>query len=202
MKPELQKVYAFLVASPDRATLIEAVDELLLAFRRNPSLFVLPKVYKWATPLIEEFAYDFEGWVTFARQIVDEFPKRTEERRPLQILYRKLNMRHDAIIRRERLKRALAKYIEVHGDFESPMEARDYERMLFQYWKASREAVLVRLRLDSPDGKASAEERRDACDAYWESVRAKIDAGDVPTLAGVRKLRDDTVRILDLLKGK
>lgn len=198
MEKELHETYSYLVADPKRAELVEAADELILAFRRNPKLFVLPKTYKWATALIEHFAYDLEGWTNFVRQIVDEFPKRSEERRPIQIVYRKLNTRHDASIRRERLKRALKKYVEVHGDFESASQARDYERLLFQSWSAARKNVLIKLRLESDSGKATAEERRDACDKFWAEIREQIDAGNIPSLTEVIILRDEAIKLSSL----
>lgn len=198
MEKELHEVYSYLVSSHNRAELVEAADELLLAFRRNPKLFVLPKTYKWATPLLENYAHDLEGWVTFVRQVVDEFPKRSEERRPIQLVYRKLNTRHDASIRRERLKRALEKYVELYGEFESSAQAREYERLLFQSWSAARKTVLVKLRLSSDSGKVSAEERRDACDKFWEEIRRQIDTGKVPSLAEVIILRDEAIKLNDL----
>lgn len=199
MDRELHEAYSYLVSTPKRAELVEAADELILAFRRNPKLFILPNTYKWANPLIENFAYDLEGWVGFVRSLVDEFPKRSEERRPLQIVYRKLHQRHDAVIRRERLKRALAKYVEVYGDFASSAEARDYERLLFQSWSAARKNTLVKLRLASETGKTSAEERRDACDQFWEAIRQQIDAGKIPSMAEVIILRDEAIKLGDLL---
>ena len=198
MDKELHETYSYLVSSPNRAELVEAADELLLAFRRNPKLFVLPNTYKWATPLIETFAFDLEGWTSFVRQLVDEFPKRSEERRPIQIVYRKLNTRHDAVIRRERLKRALEKYIEVHGDFASATEAREYERLLFQSWSAARKNPLIKLRLESETGKTTAEERREACDRFWDLIRQQIEAGKIPSMAEVIILRDEAIKLNDL----
>lgn len=195
MVKELHETYSYLVSSPKRAELVEAADELILAFRRNQKLFILPNTYKWATPLIETFALDLEGWVAFVRQIVDEFPKRSEERRPMQLVYRKLNTRHDAVIRRERLKRALEKYIEVHGDFASSAEAREYERLLFQSWSAARKNALIKLRLESENGKTTAEERRDVCDRFWEAIRQKVEAGKIPSLAEVIILRDEALKL-------
>jgi hypothetical protein len=202
MQKELHEVYSYLVANPDRAELVEAADELILAFLRNPKLFILPNAYKWATPVVEHFAYDLEGWVSFVREVLNEFPKRSEERRPLQLVYRKLYMRHDAVIRRERLRRAMVRYAEVYDEPLEPADYRDYERLLFQYWRAQRETLLLRLRLDSPDGKSTAEDRRELCDKFWAEIRVKIDAGEIPTLPQLRVLRDEAVRILDLLKGK
>lgn len=199
MEKELHETYSYLVSNPKRAELIEAADELILAFGRNPKLFVLPNTYKWATPLIEHFAYDLEGWVSFVRNLVDEFPKRVEERRPVQIVYRKLNNRHDAVIRRERLKRALEKYVEVHGPFESTTQARDYERLLFQSWSAARKNLLSKLSRESDSGKASAEERRAACDVFWAEIRQQIEAGKVPSFTEVLILRDEALKLGDLL---
>ena len=199
MNPELHEIYAYLVSASDRAELIEAADELILAYNRNPKLFVLPKTYQWATPLIEHFAYDLAGWVEFVRQITDEFPKRSEERRPVQQVYRKLNVRHDAAIRRERLRKAVLKYVDVYGEFDSKQDAENYQKWLFQYWTAARRVRLAQL---SASGKVSAEERRSVCDEFWGSISKQISEGKLPHIDEVRRLRDEAVNLDSFVSGR
>ena len=199
MDKELQEVFAFLVSSPDRAELVEIADAQIQSYLVNPSVYIIPKAYKWSTPLVEQFAYDLEGWVAFVRELLNEFPKRSDVRMPLQVVYRKINVRLDAAVRRARLKRAVTKCEELYGPFDSPLEARDYERILFQYWKAAREIEIAKLQI-AFGGKASAESKASLCDDYWLRVETAIAAGEIPNPQSVKELRDQAVKTLDLIR--
>lgn len=196
MDRELQTVFAYLVSSPDRARMIEAVDAYIGAFLKTPDGFVMPNVYKALTPLVEQFAYDHAGWVVFVRDLTEEFAKRSEPRMELQTLLRTLEQREDARVRRERIARAVAKSEELYGPFTDSEDARRFGRKLFDLWKIGRQNLLTKRKLESRDNKLSAEERSDLCDEYWQRIDDDITEGRIPTVEQLERLLESARRKL------
>lgn len=202
MDADLHDVYLKLVASPNRAEQMTALYEQLHAFNRGPKHYVLPNVYGWMKPVIEVYGYDPEGLLDFYRSIVEHFSKRTDERVALRKIRRKVESWADQIVRRRRVGLALEVYKKVHGEFSDKDVEKVYARRIFALWKLQRMNVLLKMTREHPDGRASAVERRDACEAHWQKIEKELEQGTVPTLDQVDKQIEQAAGLYELLTGK
>ena len=141
MNEELHPIFAELIQNPDRASLIEAVDTLIFAYNKSPKTYVHPNKYKDLKPLVEEFAFDPVGWLQFIRELTNEFEKRSLPRMQLQAVYRRINARVDAIVRRERAAKAVESAIA--AGFIEAAEGKDYSVKVTQLWSLGRRAAIA-----------------------------------------------------------
>ena len=202
MDASLNDVYAQLVKAPDRAKRIEATDAQLKMYRVDPENYILPNSYKWMTPILEAFGFDMEGWMHFQRDIIENFGKRSDERMELHAVYRRVNSRVDAIIRRERLDRAVKVHSETHHPFMTRGEELEYAKNLHRIWKLNRMNVIAKYRQDRGLSKIPADEKAELCDTYWGTIRAELDAGKAPREDSLRGLLKEAESLNMFYYGK
>lgn len=201
MNEEIQKIQARLIANPNRADIVASVDAQMQMFRKSPKHYIIPNVYKWATPLVEEYAYDLGGWLAFVRGIVDAFPKRSEERRPIQAEYRGVLSRRDREITRAREQMALGEYVRQHGKFESPAQTQAYKNDLIKWWTLNRKIEALIARANSPEGKLTKDEQAEVYEEFWDKVEASIKE-HAPTIDEIAQLRAAAAARLDLIRSR
>lgn len=199
---ELYAVHSRIVNAGHPEVLLEAAYVQLQSYRMSPEHYVLPNTYKWMLPLIENYGNDPEGFLDFVRSVVDHFPKRSDERIPVQAVFRKVNSWVDQIIRRERVGQGLDAHRKVHGDFPDKPTEQAYAKNLFAWWMLRRKNMLGLLTRNSPDGKSTAQERADACARYWQEVHDETLAGQIPRHDEIARRLEEASAAYELIFGK
>lgn len=199
---QLYDVHSRIVNAGRPEELLEAAYMQLHSYRLSPEHYVLPNTYKWMLPLIENYGEDPEGFLEFARSVVDHFPKRSDTRIPVQLVYRRVNSWVDQIIRRERVGHGLDTHRKVHGEFPDKPTEHAYAKNLFSWWMLRRKNMLGLLTRNSPDGKSTAQDRADACTRYWQEVHDDLLAGKVPRYDEINRLLEEAAAAHELIFGK
>jgi hypothetical protein len=177
---ELGALFDKLVASESRVDMIAEIDYQLKVYKENPGLYILPNACKWMTPALENFGEDPQGWLRFIRRVRQEFAKRSQASQALARVYRKVDSRVDAMIRRGRLVEAVTAYTATHGAFVDSKQEKAYTRDLQQLWTLSRKNRLALMRRVHGGEKIPYEVQTGVYDGFWEETDADIKRGEVP----------------------
>jgi hypothetical protein len=197
----VEEVFDWLVQQHDRAEKVCDVDFQMASYRKNPERYILPNACKWMTALIEAYGDDSEAWLQFVRRLTNEFAKRSEDRMALQEVYRGIDSRVDGQLRRERGERAINAHKQVHGELGSRADELAYAKYMTRIWKLGRMNALGVYKNNRGLGKVPADERREVFSEYWDSVRAKIDAGDIPSQEQLPKAFAEVAKVHRLYYG-
>ena len=201
MNPELSTLFDWLLVQPEPADRIEEIDFQLLAYQKNPDLYILPNSCKWMTPALEEYGNDPEGWLRFVRYFTDQYPKRSSTRMPLQAVIKRINAREDANIRRRRIRRGIDAHVARHGMFESAAESQAYGLQLQQYWALGRLNCIGAYRRKHGRDTIPYAEQRDLLDDYWDAIKADLDQQKVPNQIELQRLLSEAKRLNRLYYG-
>lgn len=200
LDPELMALHDKLVADETRVNLITEIDFQLKSYKESPDLYILPNACKWMTPALEAFGEDPEGWLRFIRRVRREFPKRSESSKALAEVYRRVDSRVDAQIRRARLARAVAAYIDSRGHFADAREEKEYAKDLQLLWTLTRKNRLISLRRVRGD-TLPYEVQSDLFEAFWGEIDQAIEQKQLPHRDELSKLIADAQRFHLKLKG-
>lgn len=175
---EVMKIAYDIADSADPAETLEAVYAQFKMFRTAPDDYQLPDEYYWAEKAICGFdADDYEGFLGFSRAILDEFPKRSEDRRPLQAVYKKIHGWAEACRKRSLISSLEYGYQKTHGHLPAGKVKRDYIETILNRWKEERQDGLSAL---SQFGTVSHEERTEFLQTFWRTKSEEASGGKVP----------------------
>ena len=177
----LDEACDYLIRAPKRAELIAAVDELILSYRKNPKVFVMPNYYNHLVVLVETFAEDEVGWREWIKELTAVFPKKSDERMELQAMVkRKIESRVDAYVRRQRQEAAALARERRYGPFLEPGERTAYKTKNHALWALQRKLALARYRRDTGQSRVPQDERDELFDDFWQQVDDLIRTDQVP----------------------
>lgn len=179
-KGGLRHTTDILLGSPDNtATWLRTADRYIQSYLEDPKSFVLPKDYAFLRPLVENYAYDLEGFVRYIVGVRDCFDSKSAVFAHLQQLYRTVMGRHVQKVRRERAARAVAKAEELYGDTDYHTRLH-WVSKLEHSWAQRRLEFLTKHRERSENNRISSEERAELLAEFWDAIETEIYNGEVP----------------------
>lgn len=172
-------VLEYLLKSPNRAMLMQAVDAQIAAKKHSPDLYVVPSEYECVSPLINKYWDNLSGLFYFYRYLLAHFPKRSPESMEMREVYRRIASRFDAQIRRDREARGLAACIENYGADDVAGYEAVYKQALTAHWAERRKKYLTSARRDN-GGVLSDSEQFNVLLDFWDEIDSEISEGSVP----------------------
>lgn len=175
---EVMKIAYDIADSADPAGELDAVYAQFKMFRTAPDNYHLPDEYSWAEEAICGFdADDYVGFLGFARAILDYFDKRSDERRPIQAVYKKINAWAEGGRKRSLISSLEYGYQKTHGHLPAGRVKRDYIETILNRWKEERQDGLSAL---SQFGAVSHEERTEFLQKFWRTKSEEASEGKLP----------------------
>lgn len=178
MEPDLLEAKGALLDSVDPAAWLELADSYIELFNKNPKVFRLPKDHVKLKPLIENFAYDMDGFVDFVLSVRNEASK--QQYKGIHEFYRRVVVRRTQQQRRRRLTQGVRQIEEDLGMRFSADQVSRVSVWLEQYWGKERMDRLDEARSHTSGGRISTDVRTEICDAFWAEVDKGLNEGIVP----------------------
>lgn len=178
MEKELYEAKESLVDAPDTVEWLRLADRYIAQFNAHPSMFRLPKDHMRLKAVLENFAYDTDGWLAFVKQIRDEVHG-SDKWESVHDFYRTVLARTAQQNRRKRLGNAVTVVESKVGKLttlQKQLVAAWYE----QQWGKQRLARMAEVRKYHGAKRLSQDERADVLENFWEDIDALLMTGDVP----------------------
>lgn len=149
-------------------------DKYIQSYNDDPSTFMLPRAHAFLKPIIESYATNLEGFLSYVSGIRDSLPRQSAAYAEIQTVFRRINGRWTQQQRRERSARAVAKATELYGEI-------DYHTR--QKWVADLEHQWAQRRLEYMDNasrgeRLDMEERAELLAIFWDEIETEIFNGE------------------------
>lgn len=177
----LRELKVWSLDHPDEAVAALALaDEYLQMYDRLGSKLVIPKEHAFARPVVEYFAGAPNEYAEWLHGLMKDIPERTEVRRQVYELYRRVNLRHVQRIRRDRINQAVQTAVNLGIISDEYLVKERYARRCTQVWGVKLKALQQAARNGSSTGKLTREEDDMLREEFWSDVEAQIARGELP----------------------
>lgn len=175
----------YIVGTGAPAVYLTMADVYIKMYERMPDgKFVLPKNHKDIKLLIEQFAYDLDGFVDFVKDVRDIAAARNDDSySELQEFYRTVNTRLLQQSRRGRVDKAVECLTKIHGKPEFPV-LQEWRRKIEKVWAERRMEFLAERRNRLKSGRLSREEMAELVEKFWALIDAEVERCEVQDILG------------------
>lgn len=183
MTHPLRTLMQTLINADDSADTLTLADNYLGRMEAMGDDFVLPRDHLLVKPILDYYHNDLTGFTRYVKRVRDGMMPKSESKKNVHEVYRRLLIRLTQQERRVRLDFAANIAIQkalIPDDYHARLR---YNERCTAVWGKRKENLLRTVRSETPGKRISTDHREQLLASFWKTIRQELDNGEVPSPA-------------------